>query len=107
LLFFAVLAFALLIRYGIYPAEQRSTVLNTDWVYRRALPAIVAWIARLISGIRFRTLARAQIRLNLFIDAVYRHHGPQGGLARTWPVGSTVLWVAVLLCVTLVFYYID
>jgi hypothetical protein len=28
-------------------------------------------------------------------------------LARTWPVGSTVLWVAVLLCVTLVFYYIE
>jgi multicomponent Na+:H+ antiporter subunit D len=31
------------------------------------------------------------------ISALFRHHGPQGLLARTWPTGSMVLWVAVLL----------
>jgi len=30
-----------------------------------------------------------------------RTHGPQGTLARTWPTGSMVLWVAVLLLVYL------
>jgi multicomponent Na+:H+ antiporter subunit D len=30
-----------------------------------------------------------------------RTHGPEGTLARTWPTGSMVLWVAVLLAVYL------
>ncbi len=107
LLVFAILAFALLVRHRIYPAEQRSTVLNTDWIYRRALPGLLAGMADVIRRLRFRALARAQVRLTRFIDTVYRHHGPQGVLARTWPVGSTVLWVAVLLCVTLLFYYFE
>lgn len=107
LLVFAILAFAMLIRHGIYPAEQRSTVLNTDWLYRRALPGIIASITALVGRMRFRTISRSQVRINRFIEVVYRHHGPQGALARTWPVGSTVLWVAILLCATLVFYYIE
>jgi multicomponent Na+:H+ antiporter subunit D len=40
------------------------------------------------------------------IETVYRHHGPQGVLARTWPTGSTVLWVALLLGLTLLLYYL-
>jgi multicomponent Na+:H+ antiporter subunit D len=36
LLFFAVLAFTLLIRSGIYPAEIRATNLDADWFYRKA-----------------------------------------------------------------------
>ena len=40
------------------------------------------------------------------VAGLARHHGPQGVLARTWPTGSMVLWVAVLLGAYLVFYYI-
>ena len=42
LLLFAMLAFAVLIRTGLYPAERPSTNLNTDWLYRKAAPALVA-----------------------------------------------------------------
>ncbi len=107
LLIFAVLAFAILIRTGIYPAEQRSTVLNTDWIYRKLLPTMLAWIARGVSYTLDLAFARAQVRLQRFIATIYRHHGPQGALARTWPAGSMVLWVAVLLCVSLIFYYVE
>ena len=41
LVFFAVLAFSLLVRYGFYPPELRSTNLNVDWIYRRALPVTI------------------------------------------------------------------
>ena len=37
---------------------------------------------------------------------LYRHHGPQGVLARTWPTGSMVLWVAILLAGYLLLYFI-
>jgi multicomponent Na+:H+ antiporter subunit D len=39
------------------------------------------------------------------IVTLVRHHGPQGILARTWPTGSMVLWVAVILAGSLVLYY--
>jgi multicomponent Na+:H+ antiporter subunit D len=107
LLAFVALAFSILLRHRIYPQDLRSINLDSDWIYRRLLPAFVDVYRDGLRMMRFRALARAQVRLNRFIAAVYRHHGPQGVLARTWPVGSTVLWVAVLLCVTLVFYYIE
>ena len=40
LLVFAILAFLFLVKFKLYPAEIKSTVLNTDWFYRRMLPGI-------------------------------------------------------------------
>ena len=40
LLLFAVLAFAFLMVRGLYPPEIDSTVLNTDWLFRKAAPAL-------------------------------------------------------------------
>ena len=106
LLMFSALAFSVLLRTGLYPPEMRSTNLDSDWLYRRMFPALLRFIGDMVAQIHYRSLLRAQVRLQRFIATVYRHHGPQGALARTWPTGSTVLWVAVLLCVTLFFYYV-
>ena len=38
LVIFAMLAFTFLMRFGFYPPEIRSTVLNTDWLYRKLAP---------------------------------------------------------------------
>lgn len=40
LLVFAILAFLFLVKFRLYPSEIKSTVLNTDWFYRRMLPGI-------------------------------------------------------------------
>jgi len=40
------------------------------------------------------------------VRGIYRHHGPQGILARSWPTGSMAFWATVLLGVYLVFYYV-
>jgi multicomponent Na+:H+ antiporter subunit D len=40
LLVFAILAFLFLVKFKLYPSEIKSTVLNTDWFYRRMLPGI-------------------------------------------------------------------
>ena len=41
LLTFAMLAFVFLVRAKLYPGDRRSILLNTDWLYRRLLPAVV------------------------------------------------------------------
>jgi len=40
LVIFAMLAFTFLMRFGFYPPEIVSTVLNSDWIYRRLIPRI-------------------------------------------------------------------
>lgn len=106
LLFFAMLAFAVLVRAGLYPAELPSLILNTDWTYRRALPRLYAWLLQRGTQLRAGILARLQRRLERFIAQVYRHHGPEGVMARTWTTGNMVLWVALLLGGYLIVYYL-
>ena len=106
LLLFAMLAFAVLIRTGLYPAERPSTNLNTDWLYRKAAPALVRWVMALGGEVRNRAAARAKRWLEATFLQIYRHHGPGGILARTLSTGNTVLWVAVLLGLTLLMAYL-
>ena len=40
LLIFSILAFTFLMTFKFYPPELKSTVLNTDWLYRRVAPVI-------------------------------------------------------------------
>ncbi len=105
LLFFSALAFAWLKISGLYPPELKSLNIDAEWSYRWLLPrtarATLARCAPLDAALRRAALARA----GQVIDGLFRHHGPQGILARTWPTGSMVLWVAVLLAAYLVFYY--
>ena len=97
LLLFSALAFAVLIRYGVYPPELRSTNLDVDWLYRRLGPALVRSVVARIDNSARLLKEDAKGQLKEFVDSVTRHHGPQGTMARTWPTGATVLWVAILL----------
>ena len=107
LLLLAILGVAVLMRTGLYPAEQRSINLDFDWVYRRALPAMIAPVFN--HGARiWNTLLGATYSLVTGVaEQLSWHHGKQGILARTWPTGSMVLWVVAILGVSLVIYYLD
>jgi len=106
LLLFSVLAFVVLLRSGLYPPELPATNLDTDWLYRRALPRLVARLREVGAAADQRLRESAIRQLTAFLRRVYRHHGPQGILARTWPTGSTVLWMALLLAAYLLHYYL-
>ena len=105
LLAWSALAFSVLVRTGIYPPELRSVNLDFDWIYRKFLPvaAVRVW----------GTLERSWECLNdmlahqfeILVRTLSRHHGLHGKLAATWPTGSMVLWVTVLLAACLIFYY--
>ncbi|MEZ5589688.1 MAG: Na(+)/H(+) antiporter subunit D [Gammaproteobacteria bacterium] len=105
LLMFSALAFTILMRTGLYPPELRSVNIDSDWFYRKLLPAGIQRIIAIGSYYQPRLSARRQRRIAAFIDELYRHHGPEGRFARTWPTGSMVLWVAILLASCLLFYY--
>jgi multicomponent Na+:H+ antiporter subunit D len=97
LLCFAALAFTWLKLQGIYPPELRAVNLDFDWTYRRLLPGIYRGLLAALQPVD-RIMRTGTVNLvNNSIAALFRHHGPHGLLARTWPTGSMVLWVAVLL----------
>ena len=106
LLFFSALAFCWLKLSGLYPPELPGINIDAEWLYRKAGPAVVARLTALAGSMRTGALARAQRRLERFIAQVYRHHGPEGVLARTWSTGGTVLWVALLLGGYLIVFYL-
>ena len=106
LLLFSALAFTYLIKTGLYPPALKSKNLDFDWIYRRMLPQLFKIFARILVSADRKVRAIFIERIDKIIAGVFRHHGPEGMLARTWPTGSTVLWVAVLLAVYMVVYFI-
>jgi len=98
LLFFSALAFVWLNLKGLYPPELRSVVLDADWLYRRMFPAailnIVSVIYKADSSLRQAFLVRLDKRLD---NLAQRHDRLSGLLSRNYPVGSMVMWVAVIL----------
>lgn len=106
LLLLAVLGVAVLMRTGLYPPEQRATNLDFDWIYRRAFPAVIGKSASAGSRVWNGALGGAAGLLGRATMLLSHHHGQQGILARTWPTGSMVLWVAVILGVSLIVYYL-
>jgi multicomponent Na+:H+ antiporter subunit D len=103
---FSALAFTFLIRTGLYPPELRSTNLDFDWTYRRLLPRVIARLRGVDRRLRPGLVDKGRLRVKGLVRWIYRHHGPRGYLARTWPTGSMVLWVAILLGSCLIFYYL-
>ncbi|HCH55628.1 MAG TPA: Na(+)/H(+) antiporter subunit D, partial [Rhodospirillaceae bacterium] len=104
-LIFSALAFALLIRFKFYPPAVNSIYLDFDITYRKWLPGLYKWIVSLVSPGWKSMLQDLRNGLHRMVAYMFRHHGPEGILARTWPTGSMALWVALLLGGFLLIYY--
>ena len=112
LLLFSGLAFFLLL-----PLMRRTETisLDTDWLWRvllfRAGRGVTAMIARL--GLALRDLT--ELLGQRFGERGRRLFGTRsvdgrlmpGVFARAWPIGTTALWIAVLLTAYVFFYYLD
>lgn len=106
LLLFSALAFAFLLRKGIYPTALRSVNLDTDWVYRRLLPVAGGYGGRILARLSGGMRSAGETLLRQGFLLLYRVYGPRGVLARTAPGSVTALWVLVLLAGVLVLYYV-
>jgi len=105
LLLFAALAFTVLMRTGLYPPELRSTNLDSDWAYRRMLPALLRGGGRAVDSLWGGLTGAGRAVALWAFDAASRNFGPNGLVGRTVLVGNGVAWVAALLLVTLIVGY--
>jgi multicomponent Na+:H+ antiporter subunit D len=106
LLVFSALAFAVLMRTGIYPPELRSVNLDFDWFYRVLLRRIERGAERALGAIRQAVTGSIAAELKRAWRRAQRLHGPRGVLARTWPSGSMALWMMVMLLALLLSEYL-
>ena len=106
LLVFSAAAFTWLKISGIYPPELHSTNIDAEWFYRRLAPRAARRVGWLVSRTGDAATCALRGGNKALMRSVFRHYGPEGTLARTWPTGSMVLWVAVLLAASLVLYYL-
>ena len=106
LLAFAALAFAILMRTGLYPPELRSTNLDTDWVYRRLAPNLIRSFVKGLGELRDELARWTQMGVGFILDRAFQYYGPNSWLARTWPIGGSALCVLTLLGGYLIIYFI-
>jgi multicomponent Na+:H+ antiporter subunit D len=103
LLLFSGLAFFVMLPY----LKRAPTItLDTDWIWRKPLPAIVRAAHRGIDAVT-EGLARGLERYGTALaEITVRHQSPGGLLARLWPTRGMALWVLLLLLGYLVLYYV-
>jgi len=102
LLFFSALAFVWLNLRGMYPPELRSTNLDFDWVYRRVFPSILQKTFSIIWTINNVLRKAFLVRLYRCLAFLAKKNDRSSVLlSRTYPAGSMVMWVAVLLAIYL------
>ena len=97
LLVFALLAFALLMRYGFFPAETRTINLDVDWTYRKLAPAFLGLVVAVVRTVWGELARGALISVQAGQTALERLYGPGGRLEQVQRTGAMVLWVAILL----------
>lgn len=96
---FQLLLFAGLAFFVMLPLMKRTLTisLDFDWFYRYLFKTLSMNLIQQASrlGSQLESLSRQNFA-RLF-DGLHRHYGPKGILSRTWPTGSMVLWIAILL----------
>jgi len=108
LLFFSALAFVWLNLKGRYPPELRSTNLDFDWFYRRALPKIIGNFFVIIWRIDQQLRQKFITKLNgCFAYFSGKNNQLSVMLSSSYPLGSMTLWVAVVLAVYLFLSFLN
>ncbi len=106
LLLWAVLAFAVLLLIKWYPAEVPSTNLDTDWFYRVPGRQLLSWVTGASRATWIALWGIFSGRIQAVMARIYEVHGPEGQMARSWPIGFMALWTAVLLALVLVLSFL-
>jgi multicomponent Na+:H+ antiporter subunit D len=102
LLLFSALAFAFLIRSGIYPPELRSVNLDVDWIYRRAAPAVVRFFIVQLARVKSSfTYSWRLIRNAALIGPL-----DPGNIANPFPGRSTIGTFVLLTTLVLLAYLV-
>lgn len=97
LLFFSALAFVWLNKRGLYPPELRAINLDVEWLYRKFLPVGIHRGLIVFRNARESMITAAiapihSMRNTFSQSSIAKYH-----LSESWPTGSMVFWVAIIL----------
>ena len=107
LLLFAALAFVVLMKTRLYPDEKRATVLDTDWIYRKAIPQTVALSKTVLSAIDRGFREDALLVGQRLIGALRKGFSENGLMGRSWSTNTMTFWATVFLAIYLAMYYLE
>ena len=102
LLLFSGLAFFVLLG---WLKRTETITLDIDWLWRRPGRVLARGIGQQTLRAWGGLVDQATRTASRILRTVYRHHGPTGVLARTWPTGSMAFWATFLLAAYLILYY--
>jgi len=103
LLLFSGLAFFLLLP---WMKRTRTVTLDFDWLYRVALYRCGVRALAVIDQVALRAIQAQRTVRGVLAAVLHRHFGPGGTFARSWPIGTTALWLAVLLSFYVLIHYL-
>jgi multicomponent Na+:H+ antiporter subunit D len=103
LVLFSVMAFTMMMRSGVYPPELRSTNLDFDWFYRRAVPHALGAVVDLGWGVSRVLMELALIQVERVLTLTDRILGPDGVLTRSRTTGAVTLLVMLCLLVMVIY----
>jgi len=106
LLMFSALAFAVLMRTGLYPPELKSVNLDIDWIYRKGFPAVGRMLYRAALPMRgIVALLSAKTAVGI-LNKLVRLAGPESTLARTWQTAGMVGLIVIVMAIYLVVAFV-
>lgn len=98
LLIFALLAFLFLMKTGVHPPEVRATNIDSDVIYRKAIPSILPVLVAGVVALNASSRRLAMSALSNVSGSLEKVAKPGSPLARGWSVAS-MMFIVVLLMV--------
>lgn len=97
ILFFSALAFVWLNKRGLYPPELHSVNIDVEWLYRKLLPATGRLGHSILQTVGNGLVQAGQNSWQNFQVLFAKSRYSKYHLASSWPTGSMVLWIGVIL----------
>ncbi len=106
---FQLLLFAGSAFFVVLPMMKRSLTitLDFDWIYRKFFVLFIDEFSIQTKRLKSTSQQGLLFRIEQFIQQLYRYYGPTGVLARTWPSGTMLLCVAILLSIVLLASFVN
>lgn len=106
ILAFSLLAFAVLVRKGLWPQDVASTNLNTDWLLRKPGAALLGGIVALASWVNDRIASSGDAAERGASSLMQVVNGPNTPFGKPWPTGRMAFWTTVMLGAYLFLWYV-
>jgi multicomponent Na+:H+ antiporter subunit D len=107
LLCFSTFAFIWLNSKNLYPSQQRSTNIDSDWFYRKLFPLVWDDICSYITRAMQYFLDAGTKALALTVTTLAKYSRSDAALGRGWGIDTMLMWLLSVLIVVLLFNYMQ